>query len=97
MCSFSLISIAVTAGICTWSSVHGRHCTYIHIGEKEKKKRKKLDERVIMMAAVAQRRKKKKKKRISKIIRIAHSTTDNVDYYHHRDTYTYYNTYAALA
>jgi hypothetical protein len=40
---------------------------------------------------------KKKEKRISKIVRVAHSTTDNVDYYHHRDTYTYYNTYAALA
>jgi hypothetical protein len=40
---------------------------------------------------------KKKEKRISNIVRVAHSTTDNVDYYHHRDTYTYCNTYAALA
>jgi hypothetical protein len=40
---------------------------------------------------------KKKEKRISKIVRAAHSTTDNVDYYHHRDIYMYYNTYAALA
>ncbi len=49
--SLSLICTAVAAAICTWSSVHGRHCTYIYIyiytrkkkkeKEKERKKREK--------------------------------------------------------
>jgi hypothetical protein len=42
--SLSLICSAVTAAICTWSSVHGRHCTYAHAkknGERKKKKREK--------------------------------------------------------
>jgi hypothetical protein len=83
----------------SWAPLH----TYTHIYTQKKetktktnnteKKEKRSGERAIVVAAVVQRR----KKRISKIVRVAHSTTDNVDYYHHRDTYTYYNTYAALA
>jgi hypothetical protein len=83
----------------SWAPLH----TYTHIytqkkerkrkRKKREKKEKRSGERAIVVAAVVQRR----KKRISKIVRVAHSTTDNVDYYHHRDTYTYYNTYAALA
>jgi hypothetical protein len=38
--SFSLICTVVTAAICTWSSVHGRHCIHTHTQKKERKKKK---------------------------------------------------------
>jgi hypothetical protein len=44
--SFFLICTAVTAAICTWSSVHGRHCTHTHTRKKKKeRKRKEKNER----------------------------------------------------
>ncbi len=43
--SLSLICTAVAAAICTWSSVHGRHCTYIHTQKEERKKKKKEKKR----------------------------------------------------
>jgi hypothetical protein len=96
--SLSLICTAVTAAICTWSSVHGRHCTRTYAQKKERKKREKKREREKRWSIVTRRRwcKEERKKRISKIVRATHSTTDNVDYHHNRHTYTYYNTYAAL-
>jgi hypothetical protein len=96
----SLICTAFAAAICTWSSVHGRHCTFIHTHtkKKERKKKKKKEKKTRPTSNNGGGSgAKKKEKRISKIVRAAHSTTDNVDYYHHCDTYTYYNTYAALA
>jgi len=99
--SLSLICTAVAAAICTWSSVHGRRCTYIYTQKEERtRKRKKKKEKKTRRTSDngGGNGAKKKEKRISKIVRVAHYTTDNVDYYyHHRDTYTYYNTYAALA
>jgi hypothetical protein len=73
--------------------------TYTRKKKKEKRKRKKKKEKKARRTSdnSGGNGVKKKEKRISKIVRVAHSTTDNVDYYHHRDTYTYYNTYAALA
>ena len=43
--SLSLICTAVTAAICTWSSVHGRHCTHAKKPEKERKRKEKKRER----------------------------------------------------
>ena len=75
--------------------------TYTCKKKKEKRKRKeRKKEKKAPRTSVnggGDGAKKKEKKRISKIVRVAHSTTNNVDYYHHCDTYTYYNTYAALA
>jgi len=44
---FSLICTAVTAAICTWSSVHGRHCarTHTHPCKKKKERKKKKREK----------------------------------------------------
>jgi hypothetical protein len=39
--SLSLICTAVTAAICTWSSVHGRHCAHAKKTEKERKRKEK--------------------------------------------------------
>jgi hypothetical protein len=72
--------------------------SYIHTHKEERKKKKKNEKKTRPTSNNGGGSgAKKKEKRISKIVRAAHSTTDNVDYYHHRDTYTYYNTYAALA
>jgi hypothetical protein len=72
---------------------------YTHAKRRKKKKKKEKKEKKTRRTSDngGGNGAKKKEKRISKIVRVAHSTTDNVDYYHHRDTYTYYNTYAALA
>jgi Mg2+/Co2+ transporter CorB len=87
--SFFLICTAVTAAICTWSSVHGRHCTHTHTQKKERRS-------IVARRQWCKEEEEEEKKRISKIVRATHSTTDNVDYHHNRHTYTYYNTYAAL-
>jgi hypothetical protein len=74
--------------------------TYIHTQKEERKrKRKKKKEKKARRTSDngGGNGVKKKEKRISKIVRVAHSTTDNVDYYHYRDTHTNYNTYATLA
>jgi type VI protein secretion system component VasK len=67
--SFFLICTAVTAAICTWSSVHGRHCTRKK-KERKRKEEKKTRERKktvdVGRAVMVQRRKKKNKQNRSR-------------------------------